>query len=300
MQKTFPDLAGTDFSIILQAKELNTIEEDGELQEFFDALNNHPTVKGPIKVDRAANGELMRFQFIALGSGNDPANKELIHSIRDIYFNNLLPDSLSIKGISGTLPYVVNESEHYWSRTPIVLITVMGLSFIFLLLAFKSIVVPIKAMLLNILSVTSAFGFLVIFFQIIPVLSWHFSVIESFIPPLLFSILFGLSMDYHVFIISRIYEEYRAGKSTKEAVIIGIKTTYKTVSSAAIIMVAVFGIIACLQLPIMKELGVGLATAVLLDATIIRCFILPASMVLLGKNNWYLPNFLKSIEYFNK
>ncbi len=293
LENKFPDLAGTDFSIIFSGTNLSEIEEEGELQPFFDILTDWASVRGPLRIDRSEDGQVLRYQYIALGSGNEEINKDLIHQLRNKYIPELLEPFGVSAGIGGTLPYVVDDIDRYWSRTPLVFATVMGLSLIFLLIAFRSLVVPLKAMLLNILSTLAAFGMLVIVFQISEFDSFNFHVIESFIPPLLFSILFGLSMDYHVFLIARVYEEYTHGSDTKTAVICGIERTYKTITSAALIMVSVFMIIASLELPIMKELGLGLAIAVAIDATIIRCLLLPASMVLLGDWNWYLPRFLQ-------
>ena len=179
------------------------------------------------------------------------------------------------------------------AHAPIVFLFVLGLAFLLLLATFRSIVIPIKAIVLNLLSVGAAYGVLVLVFQ----KGWGESLlgfkstgaIEPFLPLFLFVILFGLSMDYHVFIISRIREAVDRGMSTDDAVAHGIKTTASTVSSAAIVMVAVFGIFAILSSIIFKQIGVGLAVAILIDATIVRGILLPATMKLLGERNWYLP-----------
>lgn len=190
------------------------------------------------------------------------------------------------------MPYVIENNEQYARRTPLVFGAVLILCFIFLLLAFRSIIVPLKAIILNVFSTAAAFGVLTLVFQYWYGVSWNYGVIESFVPPLLFSILFGLSMDYHVFLLSRIREESLKGIELETAVQSGITLTSGAITSAALIMVAVFTIISMLELPIMKELGVGLAAAILIDATLIRSIMLPASMVLLGDLNWYLPSWL--------
>src|SRR5204863_7075892 len=161
---------------------------------------------------------------------------------------------------------------------------------------FRSIVVALKAIVLNLLSVAAAYGVLVAIFQ----WGWGESVlnfrsnggIAGWLPIFLFVILFGLSMDYHVFILSRVREAFDRGMKTEDAVVHGIRTTAGVVSSAALVMVGVFSIFATLPILDMKEAGVGLAAAVLIDATIVRAVLLPATMKLLGDWNWYLPRWL--------
>jgi uncharacterized membrane protein YdfJ with MMPL/SSD domain len=171
------------------------------------------------------------------------------------------------------------------------------LAFLLLLVTFRSIVIPIKAIVLNLLSVGAAYGALVWIFQ-----EGHgekllgfksTGAITSWLPLFLFVILFGLSMDYHVFILSRIREAFDRGMTTEDAVEHGIKTTAGTVSSAALVMVGVFSIFATLPIIDMKEMGIGLAAAVLIDATLVRGVLLPATMRLLGDWNWYLPRWLE-------
>jgi uncharacterized membrane protein YdfJ with MMPL/SSD domain len=170
---------------------------------------------------------------------------------------------------------------------------VLGLAFLLLLVTFRSIVIPLKAIVLNLLSVAAAYGLLVFIFQ-----DGHFEsllgydstgAITSWLPLFLFVVLFGLSMDYHVFILSRIRELVDRGMTTDQAVSQGIRSTAGVVTSAAAIMVAVFAVFATLSTVEFKQMGIGLAAAVLIDATIIRGVLLPATMKLLGDWNWYLP-----------
>ena len=188
------------------------------------------------------------------------------------------------------------------SRAPIVFAFVLGLAFILLLVTFRSIVVPIKAIVLNLLSVGAAYGVLVLVFQ-----DGHGEKLLDFqsvggiapwIPLFLFVILFGLSMDYHVFILSRIREAVDRGMSNDDAVAHGIKSTAGVVTSAALVMVAVFGSFALASDQLAKQIGVGLAAAILIDATIIRAVLLPATMKLLGERNWYLPKRLGWLPKF--
>jgi RND superfamily putative drug exporter len=173
---------------------------------------------------------------------------------------------------------------------------VLGLASLLLLITFRSIVIPLTAIALNMLSVGAAYGVLVWVFQdghLEGLLKFHSNgAVVTWLPLFLFAVLFGLSMDYHVFIVSRIKELVDRGASTEEAVSRGIATTAGTVSAAAAVMVAVFAIFASLSTLEMKQLGVGLAVAVLIDATVIRGLLLPASMKLLGAWNWYLPRWL--------
>jgi RND superfamily putative drug exporter len=174
---------------------------------------------------------------------------------------------------------------------------VFALAFLLLLVTFRSIVIPIKAIILNLLSIGAAYGILVLIFQ-----DGHgeslldFSSnggVTSWLPLFLFVILFGLSMDYHVFILSRVREGYLSGMSTAEAVRHGISVTAGTVTSAAVVMVVVFLVFATLSFIDFKEMGIGLAVAVLIDATVVRGVLLPASMSILGDWNWYLPRWLE-------
>ena len=183
------------------------------------------------------------------------------------------------------------------SHAPLVFAFVLTLAFLLLLLTFRSVVIPLKAILLNLLSVGAAYGSLVATFQ----WGWGESIlgfqstggITSWVPPFLFVVLFGLSMDYHVFILSRVREAVDSGMKTTDAVAHGIRSTAGVVTSAAIVMVAVFSIFGTLTQVSMKQLGVGLAFAVLLDAMIVRGVLLPTTMTLLGEANWWLPHWLR-------
>ncbi len=174
---------------------------------------------------------------------------------------------------------------------------VLAFAFLMLLVSFRSIVIAVKAIVLNLLSVAAAFGVLVLVFQhewAKGILGFDYSGgVMAWLPVFLFVILFGLSMDYHVFILSRIREAYDGGMKTEDAIAHGIKSTAGVVTSAAIVMVLVFSIFGTLSLIMMKQFGVGLATAVLIDATIVRGVLLPATMKLLGDWNWYLPRWLR-------
>ena len=231
------------------------------------------------------------------GNGTDGKSTQALLTLR----NQLLPATI------GKLPHVTyavggntagsyDWNEQMKSTLPIVFGFVLTFAFLLLLASFRSVVIAAKAIVLNLLSVAAAYGVVVAVFQF----GWGKNLlnftsngsIAPWLPLFLFVILFGLSMDYHVFILSRVREAYDRGMSTEDAVAHGIKTTAGTVTSAALVMVGVFSIFATLPILDMKEMGIGLASAVLIDATIVRGVLLPASMKLLGDWNWYLPNWL--------
>jgi RND superfamily putative drug exporter len=180
-----------------------------------------------------------------------------------------------------------------------ILLFVLAFSYVVLLIVLRSVLLPLKAVIMNVLSVAAAYGVLVMVFQY----GWtdsvigfdHLGYVNALTPPLLLAIVFGLSMDYEVFLLSRIRERYQATGDNRLAVSQGLAASAKTISSAAIIMVAVFSIFALTGLPQVKEIGVGLAVAIALDATLVRLVLVPATMELMGKWNWWLPGFLDRI-----
>jgi len=181
--------------------------------------------------------------------------------------------------------------------TPLVFAFVLALSFLLLMMAFRSLVVPLKAIVMNLLSVGAAYGVLVAVFQkgfLADTLGFQQTdTIVAWLPIFLFCVLFGLSMDYHVFLLSRIREHYDQTKRSDESVAVGLQSTGRIITGAALIMVAVFGAFASGRLVDIQQMGLGLAVAVLLDATVVRSILVPASMKLLGKWNWYLPSWLR-------
>ena len=232
------------------------------------------------------------------GSGTDATSNRALTTLRE----EIIPPTLgSLTGaevaVTGNTAYAKDFADQMKTSGPLVFGFVLLFAFVLMLVSFRSIVIATKAVLLNLLSVAAAYGVLVLVFQHgwgKGLLGFEFTGgIDPFLPILLFVILFGLSMDYHVFILSRIREGYDRGMGTDEAIAHGIKTTAGVVSSAAIVMVGVFCIFGALQAMIFKQFGVGLAAAILIDATIIRAILLPASMKLLGDWNWYLPKWLE-------
>jgi RND superfamily putative drug exporter len=198
--------------------------------------------------------------------------------------------------VTGKTAALVDLTDATNTYTPIVIAFVLGLSFVLLTVAFRSIVVPLKAILMNLLSVGAAYGLLVLVFQKgvgADLLGFQqVDVIQTGLPLFVFAILFGLSMDYHVFLLSRVRERFLQTGDNDEAVAYGLRSTSRLITGAALIMVAVFSGFALGDLVPLQQLGFGLAVAVLIDATIVRSVLVPASMRLLGKWNWYLPSVL--------
>ncbi|HYH62734.1 MAG TPA: MMPL family transporter [Solirubrobacterales bacterium] len=236
------------------------------------------------------------------GNGTDKKSMADLDVVRD----ELIPETIG--AVDGSATYVTGGaaqtsdfSQLLKDRMPLVFAFVLGLAFLLMLVTFRSIVIPIKAIILNLLSVGAAYGVLVLVFQN----GWGEELlgfesnggITNWLPLFLFVILFGLSMDYHVFILTRIRELYDRGMSTEDAVRKGIAGSAGTVTAAAVVMVLVFSVFATLSYLDFKEMGVGLAVAILIDATIIRGVLLPASMSLLGDWNWWLP---KSLQWLPK
>jgi len=258
---------------------------------------NSDQVRPGTEVTYSKDGTVALVSIPTVGGGNDAESEAALDQIRDV----LVPATVgAVPGVtvnvSGSAASSVDFRDQLKNRLPLIFGFVFALTFIIMLFTFRSIVIPIKAILLNLLSVGAAYGVLVLVFQN----GWGESLlgftsnggVTNWLPLFLFVILFGLSMDYHVFILSRVRENYQAGMTTEEAVRRGISATAGTVTSAAIVMVVVFSVFITLSFIDFKEMGVGLAVAILIDATIIRGVLLPASMKLLGDWNWYLPQWL--------
>ena len=255
-------------------------------------------LSGPAQLGASKDGSAASLSVEMSGAMNDPANWQIVRQVR----GQVLPAVLG--GLPNSRVYVTGDAAESLDNTKIytdgmarVFLFVLTLSFLLLMIVFHSIVIPTKAILLNLLSTGAAYGAVVLVFQD----GWFGSLlgvrptdaIQNWIPIFIFTVLFGLSMDYEVFILSRVKEFVDHGADTRTAVARGLSVTAGTVTSAAAIMVVVFAVFMTLRLVIIRELGLGLAVAVLVDATVIRCVLLPATMRLLGEWNWYLPPFLR-------
>jgi RND superfamily putative drug exporter len=297
LQEAFP---GTEIpaNVVLEADDVNA----PAVQAAIRNLREHALATGrmhePIVVDVNKAGTVANVAIPVDGNGTDDTSNAALAALR----GEIVPDTVgAVDGVevavTGTTAQSKDTNDQLKSTAPIVFIFVLVFAFGLMLVAFRSVVVAAMAVLLNLLSVAAAYGVLVLVFQHgfgKSLLGFeHTGGIVPFLPVFLFVILFGLSMDYHVFILSRIRELYEGGASTEEAISRGIKSTAGVVTSAAVVMVGVFAIFGALSMMIFKQFGVGLAIAVLIDATIVRAVLLPASMKLLGEWNWYLPAWLR-------
>jgi RND superfamily putative drug exporter len=228
----------------------------------------------------------------------DERTDQLVRHLR----SDVLPATVAGTGATVSLTgqaMVTDLTDRITSRLPVFIAAVVAMSFLLLMIVFRSVLVPLKAALMNLLSIAAAYGVLVAVFQ----WGWGASVIglhstmpiNPFLPLIMFAILFGLSMDYEVFLLSRVREEYVATGDNHEAVVRGLSSTARVITSAALIMMSVFGAFVLGDDPNGKLFGVGLSVAVLLDATLVRMVLVPATMSLLGKANWWLPGWLDRI-----
>jgi putative drug exporter of the RND superfamily len=237
-------------------------------------------------------------QVIPTTSPQDAATTDLVERLRDETIPEATPDGAVVYVGGGTATFI-DLSERVTNALPWFIGTVVLLSFLLLIVVFRSILVPLKAALLNLLSIGAAYGVIVMIFQ----WGWGRSLlgieqsipVVSFVPMMMFAVLFGLSMDYEVFLLSRVREDYLKTGNNVESVVSGISSTARVITSAALIMIAVFLSFVTQPDPIAQMFGIGLAFAVLIDATIVRVILVPATMVLLGDANWWLPGWLDRI-----
>jgi RND superfamily putative drug exporter len=297
MQQAFPGTA-LPANVVVKAPNLNA----PTMRNAIDDLERRVLASGrmhePITVDTNPNGTVANITVPIDGKGTDAVSHAALAELRE----EIVPETVGAvpnteAGVTGLTAEWKDTQDQMKSKLPLVVGFVLLFAFSLMLVAFRSIVVAIKAIVLNLLSVAAAFGVLVLVFQHgfgKSLLGFSSAAgIAPVVPLLLFVILFGLSMDYHVFIISRIRETFDRGASMDDAIAHGIKSTAGVVTSAAIVMVAVFSIFATLSMLMFKQFGVGLAAAILIDATIVRGVLLPATMKLLGERNWYLPRWLE-------
>ena len=251
----------------------------------------------PVDVTPSHDGKAALVSFTMGGTRNDDANRAIVREARDELVPSVFGGLAGVRAyVTGDAAFAVDVTRVYADGIPLIFVFVLGLSFLLMLVAFHSVVIPIKAILLNLLSTAAAYGVLVLVFQrgffAGPLGITPSGVIESWVPLFIFTILFGLSMDYHLFILTRIKEARDRGLESRAAVAKGISVTAGVITSAASIMVVVFAVFVGLKFVFIQQLGLGLAVAVLLDATVIRSVLLPATMTLLGDWNWWMPRFL--------
>jgi len=289
---------------VVKAPDVNAPAVQAAIQELEERALASGRMQEPITVDVNQDATVANITVPLEGSGEDAVSDASLAALRDDIVPatvGALPDAET--GVTGLTARWTDSTDDIKSKLPFVFAFVLLLAFVLTLVAFRSLVVAAKAIVLNLLSVAAAYGVLVLVFQHgIGKDFFGFSSTEGIspeIPLLLFVILFGLSMDYHVFILSRIREAFDRGAESDEAIAYGIRSTAGVVTSAAIVMVFVFAIFATLSMLFFKQFGVGLAAAILIDATIVRAVLLPATMKLLGEWNWYLPSWLQWLPRFD-
>jgi RND superfamily putative drug exporter len=264
------------------------------LERLSAAAAKLPAADQPVlRSDPGSNLAVLTVPFT--GDPNGAVVERSVEDLRTAVDTTLRPAGVSAY-VTGETAQNLDGRSMTGTYLPLVLTLVFGLSFVLLLVAFRSIVVPLLAIGLNLLSVGAAYGLLVAVTQHgigADLLGFQTSdSIEYWLPLFLFTILFGLSMDYHVFLLSRIRERYEETGDSTESVRHGLRTSARLITGAALIMVAVFGGFAAGDLVMFQQMGFGLAIAVLIDATIVRTLLLPSAMTLLGRWNWYLPRSL--------
>ncbi len=303
MQQAFPGTA-LPANVIVKAPNVNAPAVGKAILRLEQRALASGRAHEQITIDVNPAGTVANITIPIDGSGTDKASSASLSLLR----KTIIPQTVGAlpnteAGVTGLTAQWKDSADQIRSALPLVVAFVLVFAFALMLVAFRSIVVALKAIVLNCLSVAAAYGILVLVFQ-------HgvgngllgftdTSGVSPVIPLLLFVILFGLSMDYHVFIVSRIRERFHRGATMDEAISDGIKSTAGVVTSAALVMVCVFAVFATLSMLFFKQFGVGLAAAILIDATIVRGVLLPATMKLLGERNWYLPTWLEWLPQFD-
>ena len=281
---------------LLIAVDLGRDPDAAVLGRITGTVAADPGIRAVSPAELNASGDAALITAIPTTTPQDGATSDLVHRLRD----DLLPtatggtDARALVG--GPTAGFIDQSDKIAARLPWFIAAVVSVSFVLLMIVFRSILVPLKAALLNLLSIGAAYGVVVAVFQ----WGWGRSLIgleeavpiASFVPMMMFAILFGLSMDYEVFILSRIREEYRRGHTNVDSVVEGLGATAKVITAAALIMISVFLGFVASDDPVVKMMGVGLATAVAIDATVVRMVLVPSTMALVGDPNWWLPRWL--------
>ncbi len=293
VNEAFPSEGGSEL-VIVKADNATAPKVVAGINKLERETAARPALfQGKPSVELSSDKTVASVTIPTVGEGTNAKANKAVDALRE----DIVPNSVgNIDGVeaytSGEAAATRDFNDAMISHLPLVFAFVLSAAFLLLLVTFRSIVIPAKAIVLNLLSVGAAYGLLVTVFQhgAGEALGLQTGEIAAWLPLFLFVVLFGLSMDYHVFILTRVREAYDRGMSTGDAVAHGIKSTAGVVTSAAVVMVGVFAMFALSSELQMQQLGIGLATAVLIDATIIRGILLPATMKLLGDWNWYLPS----------
>ena len=290
-----------DSAQVVAEGDVRTPEARQAIERLAHLLSSDPAFRAP-EASTSPDGELALVEAQVRGDSRDESAVQGIERLRaEVVPKAMAGTDLSVF-VTGETAEIVDYRVMLDRWLPLVLAFVLGFSFLLLTIAFRSLVVPAKAIVLNLLSVGAAYGLIVLVFQKgvgnelfgFP----QVDAIEAWLPLFLFSVLFGLSMDYHVFLLSRIRERYTQTGDSSEAVAFGVKTTARLITGAALIIIVVFAGFATGELVMFQQMGFGVAVALLLDATLIRSVLVPAAMELLGERNWWLPSWLGWLPHF--
>ena len=251
----------------------------------------------PVQINKS--GTTAYFNAISTKGPAESATTDLVNDLRTSVIPKAEKGTNMKADVGGTTASYIDLASNISSKLPLQILVVIALSFTLLMLAFRTVVIPVQAAVMNVLSIGAAYGVLTAIFQF----GWLHGLIGldgavpvvSYVPLFMFAILFGLSMDYEVFLVSQIEEHVHAGEDNRSSVVSGLVTSARVITAAAAIMVFVFGSFVLNGDPTVKQFGIGLAVAVILDATIVRCLLVPAVMVIVGKANWYLPRWLERL-----
>jgi putative drug exporter of the RND superfamily len=251
----------------------------------------------PIQIDKA--GTSAYFNAIATTGPAEKATEELVQRLRTTTIPNADKGTDMHANIGGSTAGYVDLASRISEKLPLQILVVIALSFVLLILAFRTVVIPAQAAVMNLLSIAASYGVLTAVFQY----GWLSGPIGldgpvpivSYVPLFMFAVLFGLSMDYEVFLVSQIEEHVHAGEDNQTSVVSGLVTSARVITAAALIMVFVFGSFVLNGDPTIKQFGVGLAVAVILDATVVRCLLVPALMLLMGNINWWMPSWMEQL-----
>jgi RND superfamily putative drug exporter len=267
------------------------------LVQTFATTPGVASVSDPFPND-FANPEAVLIQVVPDSAPQDKATTELVNRLRSDVIPAVLEGTDLDVNVTGGVAVAIDFTDYLSRRTPIFFAAVLTLSFLLLMMVFRSVLIPVKAVIMNLLSISAAYGVVIAIFQ------WGWlgglfgiepAPIEPFIPMMMFAIVFGLSMDYEVFLLSRIREEYQKSGDPSGSVADGLAATARVITAAAAIMVVVFGAFLFEDARVIKLFGVGLGVAVFIDATIVRMMLVPATMELLGSKNWWVPKWLDRI-----
>jgi putative drug exporter of the RND superfamily len=299
MRSSFGDGSNGPLLVAIQLSSPATSADDSRIAKLQQAVSDQPDVASVTPASLNKEGTVAVFTVVADGVPSDNSTAELVKHLRSETIPAALPAAAGSAAVGGTTASYVDLADQIAKKLPLLIGIVILLSFVVLMIAFRSLLIPLKAAAMNLISVAAAYGVLTAIFE----KGWgiglvgltHAVPVVSFVPLMMFAVLFGLSMDYEVFLMNHVQEAYKATHDNTEAVLRGLATSGGVISSAALIMVGVFLSFVLNGDPTIKQFGVGLAVAVALDATIVRCLLVPGLMVLAHGANWWFPRSLERV-----